>query len=185
VAAGARRSRILWCGLLGAATALAVVAALVADLFLFPHVARVSGSADAVVLLAGSSPDRLPVAVRLAREGSGVLVVSAAGGRTNAPSRALCHDPGDLVVLCFRPSPSTTRGEGRAIGRLVEEQNWTRITVVTSTYHLTRAALTIGRCTDAEVQMAEAEPGLSVGEWVTRVGHETGGLLETALAPGC
>lgn len=185
VPAGSGGERVLWHSLLGVATAFALAAALVADVFVLPEPAPVSASADAVVVLAGSSADRLPVAVGLAERGSGVLVVSAAGGRANAPSRALCHDPGELTIHCFTPSPSDTRGEARAIGRLVEEQNWTRITVVTSTYHLVRAALLIGRCTDAVVQMAEAEPSLSVGEWGTRVGHEMGGLVETALEPGC
>jgi uncharacterized SAM-binding protein YcdF (DUF218 family) len=164
---------------------LVLLVALIGSLFVFPRTTPPSSAADAVVVLAGSADDRLPVALGLAERGSGVLVVSSAGGDFNAPARAMCHDPGKLTVYCFRPSPPDTRGEGRAIARLVEERRWTRITVVTSTYHVVRAGVTIDRCTDAVVEMVGTRPSISVGAWVTRVRHEMGGLVEAALHPEC
>ncbi|SFK92755.1 ElyC/SanA/YdcF family protein [Geodermatophilus ruber] len=166
-------------------TALALAAALVADLVLYPRVPAASAPADAVVILAGDADRRLPVARRLAESGPGVLVVSVSAGENNAAARALCAAPGALTVYCFTPTPPDTRGEGAAIGRLVDEQGWTRITVVTSTYHVSRARLTIGSCTDAELVMAQAPWALPLDRWLTQIAHEMGGLVETVLRRGC
>ncbi|MGK5110427.1 ElyC/SanA/YdcF family protein [Geodermatophilus sp. CPCC 205506] len=165
--------------------ALTLAAVVLTHAILFPPVADDAASSEAVALLAGSPTDRLPRALRLAEQGGGVLVVSAAGGAANAPARALCRDPGDLEVYCFRPSPPDTRGEARAIGRLVEEHGWSRITVVTSTYHLARAGLLVRRCTDAEVVMAEAEPSIPVGTWARQLLHEMAGFVEATLHRSC
>ena len=128
---------------------------------------------------------RLPVALRLAAEGPSVLVVSSAPGTANAPARALCNNPGSLIVYCFAPTPENTRGEARGIGQLVAEQGWARITVVTSTLHIARASVLIRRCTDAEVEMADAKVPLPVGAWADSVLHEVGGLAESVLRPDC
>lgn len=176
--------RLRFCSVVSV-SALALVSVLVAGLFVFPRSASGPPAADAVVLLAGSPGVRLPVAQGLAQRDTGVLVVSAAGGEGNAPARALCDAPGALTVHCFVPDPSNTRGEARAIGQLVEERGWDRITVVTSTYHMTRAGLLIRRCTDAEVAMVEARPPYSLGEWVTQIGEESAGLVAAVLRPAC
>ena len=142
---------------------------------------------DAVVLLAGAPETRLPVAVALAKKGSGVLVISASSGGVNAPARRLCTSPpADVVVRCFVPeAPENTRSEARAIGDLVTEQNWTRIAVVTSTYHMARAGLLIRRCTHAEVLMVEARPLVSGLQWTKYVTVEIGGLAVAAANRSC
>jgi hypothetical protein len=141
---------------------------------------------DAVVLLAGDAPARLPVAVRLAEGGPGVLVVSVADGEDNAPARTLCGDPGGLTVHCFTAAAgSDTRAEARAVGRLVAEHGWTRITVVTTSYHVPRAGLLVGRCTDAEVHMADTAAPMPIRRWVVGIVHEVGGLAAAALDRSC
>jgi uncharacterized SAM-binding protein YcdF (DUF218 family) len=146
-----------------------------------------AGPTDAVVLLAGAPETRLPVAVELARTGPGVLVISAAGGEVNGPSSSLCDSPpDDVVVQCFTPeAPRNTRAEARAIGALVAERGWTRITVVTSSYHMARAGLLVRRCTDAEVLMVEARPVISGLRWAKYVTVELGGLAVAAVSPSC
>jgi len=146
-----------------------------------------AGPTDAVVLLAGAPETRLPVAVELARTGPGVLVISAAGGEVNGPSSSLCDSPPDHVVVhCFTPeAPQNTRAEARAIGALVAEHGWSRITVVTSSYHMARAGLLVGRCTDAEVLMVEARPVISGLRWAKYVTVELGGLAVAAVSPSC
>jgi uncharacterized SAM-binding protein YcdF (DUF218 family) len=171
--------------LLGAVAALALASALVVDLFLSPPVSSDPTHTDAVVVLAGSPDDRLPTALRIAEEGPGVLVLSVPGGDLNRPAAALCDRRMDVRILCVTPTPGTTRGESRAVGRLVEEQGWTRITVVTSTYHVARAAVTINQCTDAEVRLAESRPSMSLGRWLEQVVHEIGGITQTLASPPC
>ncbi|WP_158545971.1 YdcF family protein [Blastococcus sp. TF02A-30] len=143
--------------------------------------------ADAVVVLAGDPEVRLPVALQLAGAGPGLLVVSAADGEVNAPARALCEaPPRDVVVLCFEPeAPQSTRTEAQAIGELVEERGWTHVTVVTSTFHMARADLLVGRCTDAEVAVVEARPRLSGVQWARQVAAEVGGLGGALFSDPC
>lgn len=152
----------------------------------FPQ-SDVPGPTDAVVLLAGAPETRLPVALGLATTGPGLLVVSAAGGQVNEPARALCDTPPrDVVVLCFEPErPQSTRTEARAIGDLVEERGWTRVTVVTSSYHMERARLLLGRCTDADLRLIEARPNISGPRWAFSVLGEFRGLAVAALDRSC
>ena len=142
--------------------------------------------ADAIVTLAGSPEERLPLAVRLAQEGPRVLVVSAAGGEVNAPSRALCaRPPAGIRTICFEPTRPNTRAEAEAIGDLTAEQGWSRITVVTSSYHLMRAGMLIRRCTDAEVSMVEARPLIDGLQWARFVVTEVGGLATGIVSRSC
>ena len=169
---------------MASAAATVLVVALVFRMFVFPDTGEV-GPSDAVVVLAGAQETRLPVALRLAEEGPGVLVVSAAEGALNASARALCDAPHDLTLYCFAPEPSDTRGEARSIGRLVEEHGWTRITVVTSSYHIARAGLLLRRCTDARVHMVEAREPIPVRQWVVVIAHEIAGLGGAAIRASC
>jgi uncharacterized SAM-binding protein YcdF (DUF218 family) len=173
-----------WRWLVAALAVVGLVSA-VGRCFVFPA-AEPGGPADAVVLLAGDPETRLPVAVRLARAGGHVLVVSAASGEVNAPARALCRSAVDLTVICVAPAaPAGTRGEARAVGALVAEQGWTRITVVTSSYHTQRAALLVRRCTDAEVRVEPVRPLMSLPRWGAAVGHETAGLATALVHRSC
>jgi hypothetical protein len=158
--------------------------ALVVRLFVLPPTGPLEPS-DAVVLLAGDASTRLPVALRLVRAGSGVLVVSVADGEDNEPARALCDDPGDLTVHCFTADGSDTRGEARAVGRLIAEHGWSRVTVVTSGYHVVRAGLLVRRCTDADVQVADARSRMPLRRWASAVVGEVGGLGAAALQQSC
>lgn len=162
-----------------------LVAVAVDHFFVRPNTAP-DALADAVIVLAGDAPHRLPVAVALARDGPGLLVISAPPGPNNAAAQAICEDdPGQLQVICFRPDPVNTRGEARAIGDLVAEHGWRSITVVTSTYHVTRARLLVERCTNADVAMADASPSLSAPKWMKRIATESGGLLKAVAHPSC
>lgn len=152
--------------------------------FVHPPTGSPAG-ADAVVVLAGDAGARLPVASRLATEGAGVLVVSVDDGPDNAASRALCEQPGSLVVHCFTAAESDTRAEARALGELVSEQGWDRIAVVTNSYHVVRAGVLVGRCTDAEVAMVDARADIPVGRWVVAIARELGGLAATAGSRSC
>ncbi len=167
------------------ACGLVVTVALALRFFVFPS-SEPLGRSDAVILLAGNPETRLPMALRLAEDGPGVLVVSAAGGEVNAPARALCDAPSDLTVHCLQPAtPEGTRGEARAVADLVNRYGWTRVTVVTNSYHVQRAGLLLRRCTAAEVQMAVARPAMSLVPWTLVILHETAGLVEAAVDRDC
>ena len=100
--------------------------------------------ADAIVVL-GGRPNRLPVGLRLWREGvAPTLVVFNEDGR------------GDDEHLYFRPEPYNTRGEARVTARLAREHGWRSIVLVTSTYHLPRARMIFRRAFDGEIVPAGA-----------------------------
>lgn len=109
--------------------------------------------ADAIVVLDGDRPRRLAHGIALAAAGlSPTLVVV----RCEAYAQELLDRPLPFEVLSFVPRPSTTRGEARAVARLVRERGWTRLLVVTSTYHVTRTRLIFERGVDCELRVAAA-----------------------------
>jgi uncharacterized SAM-binding protein YcdF (DUF218 family) len=169
----------------GAAVLVLLTGGFVVRLFVHPPTDADAGArADAVVVLAGDATARLRGAVRLAETGAGVLAISVDGGRDNAPARALCDDAGDLEVHCFTATESDTRSEARALAELVRRQEWTRIAVVTNSYHIVRAGMLIRRCTDADVAMVEARADMSLERWAVAVVRESGGLV-AAVGRGC
>jgi uncharacterized SAM-binding protein YcdF (DUF218 family) len=143
---------------------------------------------DAVIMLGGSASERLPVAQQMQRDyGVPVLVLSHTDTPGNIAADAACNSAAfpSSTLLCFRPDEFDTRGEARAIGRIAEANGWKSITVVTSSYHVSRAQRLMEQCTSAEVQMVNSHPKLSWAQWLRRFVIETGGLLDVSLRPEC
>jgi uncharacterized SAM-binding protein YcdF (DUF218 family) len=139
--------RLLW-------IAVGLVAAwIVACLVLFvwpPAETGAPARADAVVVLAGGLNARLDPALALMRKRvAPVLVVSGAFHGTRwKKARRLCDGAYRVRyrVLCPQPQPYSTQGEARMIGRLARAHAWSRVVVVTSTFHVTRAKMLVRRC---------------------------------------
>lgn len=136
---------------------------------------------DVVVALAGD-PDRLEVAIDLARDVGAPLAVSTGGDDGTVESAFCARPPDDLEVVCFDPDPATTRGEARAVAELRDRHGWEDVAVVTSRWHLTRARILVERCTDADVVMVDAGAD---GDRLYPVVHEWAGLVSAALDRGC
>lgn len=143
---------------------------------------------DAVIVLAGSSDERLPVAQRLVADvAAPVLVVSWTDTPGNISADALCREASfpSSSLVCFRPAGLDTRGEAEVIGKLVKANGWNSIAVVTSSYHVPRSQTLIQQCTDSTVNMAASKPDLDSMEWLRRFVIETGGLIDVNLRPAC
>ena len=143
---------------------------------------------DAVIMLGGAASERLPVARQAQADlGIPVLVLSRTDTLGNRVADAECGAAAfpNQTLVCFRPPELDTRGEARAIARLVELNGWNSVTVVTSRYHITRAGRLMSQCTDADVQMVASHPDLSPWQWLRRFVIETGGLLDVSLRPEC
>ena len=157
-------------------------------LFCLNSPASPTSPVDAVIVLAGSSEERLPVAQRFAADGGApVLVVSWTDTPGNVSADTLCREasfPG-ASLICFRPAGMDTRGEAEVIGTLVKANGWTSIAVVTSSYHVPRSKALIQQCTDATVSMVASKPNLDSMEWLRRFVIETGGLIDVNLHPEC
>jgi uncharacterized SAM-binding protein YcdF (DUF218 family) len=131
-------------------------------LFLARDDDELDGSADAVVVLAGDE-SRLPVALRLVRDGAArVLVVSEDAPGEDEARDALCRQGRlqGVQILCRRASPFSTRGEARLVASLADRRGWDELVLVTSRYHLFRAERLFRRCTDAELVLRGADEPL-------------------------
>jgi uncharacterized SAM-binding protein YcdF (DUF218 family) len=128
--------------------------------------------ADAVVVLAGSDV-RLPVALRLMKDGvAPTLVVSDGFNDEDEERRRLCTGPPTpYTLVCRKPDPYSTRGEARMIRDLARARGWDSIVVVTSRYHLLRTRMLVGRCYGGDLAMRGASdawwylPIASALEW--------------------
>ncbi|MCB5272568.1 hypothetical protein BJG92_00070 [Arthrobacter sp. SO5] len=143
---------------------------------------------DAVIMLGGAATERLPVAQQMQRDYNvPVLVLSHTDTPGNIAADDACNSAAfpSAQLLCFRPDEFDTRGEARAIGRIAEANGWKSITVVTSSYHVSRAQRLMEQCTTADVQMVNSHPTLSGAQWLRRFVIETGGLLDVSLRPEC
>jgi len=143
--------------------------------------------ADAVVLFAGSS-ERLPAAVALMQASkAGVLVIPGGDRPGWTDANRLCLDGGTdgdgtpFEVLCPTPDPVTTRGEARVIGRLAAERGWQSVIAVTSTYHIARAELVLGRCFPGRIQAVGVDREMPRSRWLRLARHEVAGHLAYRL----
>jgi uncharacterized SAM-binding protein YcdF (DUF218 family) len=169
--------------------ALAVVGAVLlgatARLFVWPPTDAV-GRADAVVVLDGGRGERLDAARELVARGTApTLAIST--GRELDPGEAggLCTTPQPVEVVCFTPTPDSTRGEARAVAALARRHGWDDLVLVTSTYHVTRATMLVERCFDGAVDVVAAHPPARPLHWAAALGHEWGALVDASLRRGC
>jgi uncharacterized SAM-binding protein YcdF (DUF218 family) len=161
---------------------LGLFAALTAALVVWPY-EQAAQPADAVAVLGASSrggSDRLPAALRLVDSGiADTLVVL-----TPPEDGSLCHDSAPYEIICINPRPFNTRGEAEALGRLARSRSWRKLTVVTSSYHVTRARLLLARCFHGSLVVVGSKgTGIPVGPW--RALHELGGLAYAIVRPSC
>jgi uncharacterized SAM-binding protein YcdF (DUF218 family) len=132
-----------------------------AVLFVWPE-EDAPAHASAVVVLAGSKKPRLDKGLALMRRGvAPVLVISDGLDPTWPQANRLCAGHAPFRVLCFRPSPYSTRGEAEAVARMAAARHWRSLVIVTSTYHVRRAKLLFERCFHGRVQAVGAHFGSS------------------------
>ena len=167
-----RRWRWIFINALALVVALGVVSA---RLFVWPA-EGMPARVDAIVMLAGPG-DRLPVALRLAREHKApVLVVSRGwlgyGGPCPSPT------PG-VKLICYDPNPGNTRGEAEYVGRLAERYHWRSMVLVTSRAQDTRARIRMQRCYGGSIYVITASLPLSSVPY--QVAYEWGALFKSLV----
>jgi uncharacterized SAM-binding protein YcdF (DUF218 family) len=153
-------------------------------LFLLPH-GTTPRTADAIVVLAGDREQRVDKALELMRSGvSRTLVVSGWPDPAYARAAPYCSGESAYRVICFMPSPFSTRGEAREIARLARANGWHSVAVVTSDYHVFRAGLIVRRCYHGPLAMVGT--GSTWWRMPANLVLETGKLaLALTLRRGC
>jgi hypothetical protein len=178
-------TRRLWSS--RARRALVVVAVLVAlfvaataRLFIWPA-QGMPPHVSAIVMLAGPG-ERLPVALRLAREHRApMLVVSRGQHGYGGP----CPPPTPGVKLvCFEPDPGDTRGEAEFVGQLAKQYHWRSLVLVTGPQQDTRARIRMERCFGGSVYVVTGSLPLSI--WPYQIAYEWAALFKAlVLQRGC
>jgi uncharacterized SAM-binding protein YcdF (DUF218 family) len=150
-----------------------------------PTVVEHPSAADAIVVLGPATDDRIAEAVTLARQSvSHVIVVSNEWSHRSAMQ--LCaNPPSGWTLLCFIPSPDTTRGEAEYVRNLVSARGWSNLAVVTSRYHISRARLIIKRCFTGRLQMVAAPESINPAQWLYQYFYQSAGYLRAAVTTSC
>jgi uncharacterized SAM-binding protein YcdF (DUF218 family) len=128
--------------------------------------------ADAVVVLAGGSSERIALGLQLMRAGVAPTLVLV-GQQTELEADELCRGgqpPFELV--CLLPEPDSTGTEARATAQLAAARDWRRLVLVTSTYHVTRSRMMLDRCFPGQVEAVGARPPFGFGSLVPLVAKE-------------
>ncbi|SBS71848.1 conserved exported hypothetical protein [uncultured Mycobacterium sp.] len=126
-------------------------------LFNRPHADPLT-KADAIVVLGGENDGRLQYGLSLAEQGYADTVVLS-NSYDDEPldladfDRACASGTATVTVICFHPSPYSTRGEAMYLARLAKQHNWTHVIVVSWNYHLVRARYIFHQCYDGDVTM--------------------------------
>lgn len=155
-------------------------AAATARLFVWPA-QGMPPRVSAIVMLAGPG-ERLPVALRLAREHRApMLVVSLGQHGYSGPCPPAV--PG-VRLICFEPDPGDTRGEAEFVGRLAARYHWRSVVLVTGPEQDTRARIRVQRCFGGSVYVVTGSLPLSV--WPYQIAYEWGALFKAlVLQRGC
>lgn len=190
-----RRARIVIAvvavtALVGSLVASVVVSyALAAELAAVREVALGAGDGDAAlpsgpVMVLGGGAQRVEAALALdAVDRDGRELIASAGAADDLVLFArTCDDAG---IRCVSPDPATTRGEARLAARLAEQERWTALTVVTSSWHAHRAARHFSACLAIPVRVLPVR--YATLESVPRrlLWREAIGALDARLRPEC
>lgn len=146
-------------------------------LFIWPDLPPLPSTVDAIVELGGpESAGRDAVALRLAAEHRAPYLVQSTTEAEDGADDCLPTVAG-VTILCFHPTPNTTRGEARAIGELAEQYGWTSIIIITTRDHAWRASLRVARCFDGAIYVSPSP--LSIAGWIHGVPYQ---MLATVKA---
>jgi hypothetical protein len=166
--------------LIGLAAVFFIACVATARLFIWPAQGMPS-RVDAIVML--DSPGHpLNFAVHLAKQHRAPFLVVSQG---TPASRDPCprQVPG-VTLICFNPTPPTTRGEAESVGRLAKKYHWRSIAVVAITPQDTRARLRVERCFPGQVYVVTAP--IRASTWPYQIGYEWAALVKALfIERGC
>ncbi len=158
------------------------VSAATARLFVWPDrgmPARVS----AIVMMNGTG-DRLDTALNLAWQHRAPFLVVARGSAYFGHGSVCAPRIPDVQVICFDPSPATTRGEAEFAGRLARRYHWQSVVLVTTTPQDSRARLRVERCFTGPVYVMTAS--LPLRSWPYELAYEWGATAKALIVGrGC
>lgn len=160
---------------------LVVVSMTTARLFIWPDTGmppRVS----AIVMLNGTA-DRLTTALDLARQHRAPFVVISRGSPVFGHGSSCAPPIPGVKVICFDPSPATTRGEAEFVGGLARKYHWQSVVLVTITPQDSRARLRVERCFNGPVYVVTAS--LPWSSWPYEIAYEWTAFAKALFQRSC
>jgi uncharacterized SAM-binding protein YcdF (DUF218 family) len=157
-------------------------------LFNRPHADPLT-KADAIVVLGGDGDNRVAYGLDLARQGYAPTVVISdvyPSHQAGEVERACSQRIPGVTVICFRPDPTTTRGEAIFTADLAREHQWSTLIVVSWNYHMVRARYIFSQCFDGRLVMRPVPRTYAFGgrEWARVYSYQFGALVKAAVL-GC
>ena len=175
-----RRRGYLWRTLLALVIVVAGLAAATAHWFVWPPQQAMPAHVDAIVMLNGPG-DRLATALDLARAHRAPMIVIPADSPHQGDGGACAPKIPGITVICFDPSPNTTRGEEEFASRLEKEYHWQSIALVAITPQDTPARIWAGRCFSRKTYMVNAP--LPTSEWPYQLAYQWGSTIKAFFSP--
>jgi len=133
---------------------------------------------SAIVMLNGPG-DRLNTALRLAWQRRAPFLVVSRGSPFYGHGSACAPRISGVKVICFDPSPATTRGEAEFAGRLARKYHWRSVVLVTTTPQDSRARLRMERCFTGPVYVVTAP--MALASWPYQILYEWGALIKALV----
>jgi uncharacterized SAM-binding protein YcdF (DUF218 family) len=130
---------------------------------------------DAIVMLNGPG-DRLETALNLAWAHRAPVIVISRGSRYWGHGSVCAPKIPRVAVICFDPSPPTTRGEAEFTGRLARRYHWRSIALVAVAPQDIVARLRVGSCFSGKIYVINAS--LPASQWPDEIVHEWGSTLK-------
>jgi hypothetical protein len=149
-------------------TVVIAMSAATARLFIWP-VQGMPTQVSAIFMMNGTG-DRLDTALRLASQHRARFLVISRGSPVYGHGSVCAPTIPGVKVICFDPSPSTTKGEAEFLGRLARQYHWKSVVLVTTTPQDSRARLRAERCFAGPVYVVTAS--LSWTTWPYEIAYE-------------
>jgi hypothetical protein len=137
-------------------------------LFIWPD-QGMPAQVSAIVMLDGPG-GRLTTALDLAYQHRAPFLVVSRGSPTYGHGSDCAPVISHVKVICFDPSPSTTKGEAEFAGRLAKKYHWHSVALVTITPQDSRGRLRVERCFTGPVYVVTAH--LSWLAWPYEIAYE-------------
>jgi hypothetical protein len=163
-------------------TCITMVIAATAWLFIWPD-QGMPAYVNAIAMLNGPG-DRLDTALDLAWQHRAPFVVISRGSAAFGHGSDCAPAIPRVKVICFNPSPATTRGEAEFIGRLARIYHWRSVVLVTTTPQDSRARLRVERCFSGPVYVVTTPPPWYA--WPYQIAYEWAATVKALFfQPGC
>jgi hypothetical protein len=176
-----RRRGFVWRLVFGLAIVIGVLAVATAHWFVWPSQQAAPAHVDAIVMLNGPG-DRLHIALDLAWAHRAPMIVIARGSQYWGHGSVCAPKIPGVTVICFDPSPATTRGEEEFASRLDKRYHWQSIILVAITPQDTPARIWAGRCFGGKTYLVNAS--LPTWQWPYQIAYQWGSTIKSFFQQG-